>query len=81
MMVWIDPELKIELRSGESDTFILAELSTMLAGLKMVKIYLPDQPDGFFYTVELRRQVSYNTNVPNKGIIIIHKYEEGRNRS
>ncbi|GBC70047.1 Beta-agarase A [archaeon HR01] len=78
---WIDPPYKVEVNPYVTGVFTIEALSLMPSGsgLKMVKIFLPGQPTDNFYTVEARRRVGYDQWLPAEGVII-HKYEEGRNR-
>ncbi|MCS6784045.1 MAG: Ig-like domain-containing protein, partial [Candidatus Caldarchaeum sp.] len=77
---WIDPPYKTVVNPYQTASFTVEALSlTPPSGLKMIRIDLPNQPAGHFYTVEVRRHIGYDSRLPNQGVII-HKYEEGRNR-
>lgn len=78
---WIDPQYKTTVNPNQAGVFTVEALSVNppAGALKMIKINLPNAPAGHFYTVEVRRKIGYDTRLPNEGVII-HKYEQGRNR-
>ena len=75
---WIPPERVYVPASGSTETIALAPLDAQATGAEYLMVRLPFG-DGPYYTVEARRRVGYDWEIPGDAVVM-HEVVEGRER-